>query len=145
MNKFSEKDWKLFRNKISDWQEAYMEKLDKEYIVLLSGEGNASDKFWKLEKRIREDKKDCGVQREMSRSNQFYCNRYGWQCRVEYIYINKVERNQMNIRVNEDKIIYGCIKMVYIGGQYCNMSLLSSVSVMDSSRDQKRFNFLACF
>ena len=72
MNKFSEKDWKLFRNKISDWQEAYMEKLNKEYIVLLSGEGNASDKFWKLEKRIREDKKDCGVQYEMSRSNQFY-------------------------------------------------------------------------
>ena len=72
MNKFSEKDWKLFRNKISDWQEAYMEKLNKEYIVLLSGEGNASDKFWKLEKRIREDKKDCGVQCEMSRSNQFY-------------------------------------------------------------------------
>lgn len=51
----------------------------------------------------------------------------------------------MNIRVNEDKIIYGCIKMVYIGGQYCNMRLLSSVSVMDSSRGQKRFNFLACF
>ena len=72
MNKFSEKDWKLFRNKISDWQEAYMEKLNKEYIVLLSGEENASDKFWKLEKRIREDKKDCGVQCEMSRSNQFY-------------------------------------------------------------------------
>ena len=72
MNKFSEKDWKLFRNKISDWQEAYMEKLNKEYIVLLSGEGNGSDKCWKLEKRIREDKKDCGVQCEMSRSNQFY-------------------------------------------------------------------------
>lgn len=72
MNKFSEKDWKLLRNKISDWQEAYMEKLNKEYIVLLSGEGNASDKFWKLEKRIREDKKDFGVQCEMSRSNQFY-------------------------------------------------------------------------
>lgn len=72
MNRFSEKDWKLFRNKISDWQEAYMEKLNKEYIALLSGEGNASDKFWKLAKRIREDKKDCGVQCEMSRSNQFY-------------------------------------------------------------------------
>ena len=72
MNKFSEKDWKLFRNKISDWKEAYMEKLNKEYVALLSGKGNASDKFWKLEKRIREDKKDCGVQCEMSRSNQFY-------------------------------------------------------------------------
>ena len=72
MNKFSEKDWKLFRNKISDWKEAYMEKLNKEYVALLSGKGNASDKFWKLEKRIRDDKKDCGVQCEMSRSNQFY-------------------------------------------------------------------------
>ena len=72
MNKFSEKDWKLFRNKISDWKEAYMEKLNKEYVALLSGKGNASDKFWQLEKRIREDKKDCGVQCEMSRSNQFY-------------------------------------------------------------------------
>ena len=33
---FTEKDWKLFRNKISDWQEAYMDKLNKEYIELLS-------------------------------------------------------------------------------------------------------------
>ena len=72
MNKFSEKDWKLFRKKISGWQEAYMEKLNREYIALLNEEGDASDKFWKLEKRIREDKKNCGVQCEMSRSNQFY-------------------------------------------------------------------------
>lgn len=72
MNSFSEKDWKLFRNKISEWQEAYMEKLLREYIALLTGEGNASDKFWELERRIREDKKDCGVQCKMSRSNQFY-------------------------------------------------------------------------
>lgn len=72
MNRFSEKDWKLFRNKISEWQEAYMEKLIKEYIALLTGEGNASDKFWELEKRIREDKEDCGVQCKMSRSNQFF-------------------------------------------------------------------------
>lgn len=41
-------------------------------IELLSGEGNASDKFWALEKRIKEDKKDCGVKCEISRSNQFY-------------------------------------------------------------------------
>ncbi len=72
MNRVSEKDWKLFRSKIADWQEAYMEKLNKEYIELLSGEGNASDKFWALEKRIHEDRKDCGVQCKMSRSNQFY-------------------------------------------------------------------------
>lgn len=72
MNRISEKDWKIFRNKIAEWQESYMEKLNKEYIELLSGKENESDKFWNLEKRIREDKKDCGVQCEMRRSNQFY-------------------------------------------------------------------------
>ena len=48
-----------------------MDKLNNEYIEILSGDGNPSDKFWTLEKRIKEDKKDCGVQCEMSRSNQF--------------------------------------------------------------------------
>lgn len=68
---FPESDWKLFRKKIVVWQEAYMEKLNREYIEILSGEGNASTKFWTLEKRIREDKKDCGVHCEMRRSKQF--------------------------------------------------------------------------
>lgn len=72
MYRFSEKDWKLFRSKIVGWQEAYMEKLNKEYAAILTGEGKASDKFWEIEKRIQEDKKDCGVQCKMSRSNQFY-------------------------------------------------------------------------
>lgn len=72
MNRFSERDWKLFCCKIAGWQEAYMDKLNKEYMTILSGKGNASEKFWNLEKGIKEDKKDCGVQCEMSRSNQFY-------------------------------------------------------------------------
>ena len=63
---FTKKDWALFREKISDWQEAYM---NKEYIELLSGEGRPSEKFWTLEERIRKDKKDTGVQLKMSRSN----------------------------------------------------------------------------
>ena len=58
MNRFSEKDWKIFHSKIAGWQEAYM---NKEYMAILSGDRNASKKFWKLEKRIKEDKKDCGV------------------------------------------------------------------------------------
>ena len=66
---FTKKDWALFREKISDWQEAYMNKLNKEYIELLSGEGRTSEKFWTLEERIRNDKKDTGVQLKMSRSN----------------------------------------------------------------------------
>ena len=65
----NEKDWKLFRSRIPDWQEAYMDRLNHEYIELLSGEGNPSDKFGALEERIRQDKKDSGVQAEMSRSN----------------------------------------------------------------------------
>ena len=46
-----------------------MDRLNHEYIELLSGEGNPPDKFWALEERIRQDKKDSGVQAEMSRSN----------------------------------------------------------------------------
>lgn len=68
---FTEKDWKLFRNKIAEWQEAYMERLNKEYIELLSEDANASDKFWSLDKKIKEDKK-TGVRIEMSRSNLIY-------------------------------------------------------------------------
>ncbi len=34
MNRFSEKDWKVFRKKIPEWQKAYMDKLNKEYIEL---------------------------------------------------------------------------------------------------------------
>ena len=41
----SKEDWKLFRSKIPGWQEAYMERLNKEYIEILSSEGNASDKL----------------------------------------------------------------------------------------------------
>ena len=69
---FTEKDWKLFRSKIADWQEAYMDRLNKEYILLLSEDGNPSDKFWSLDKRIMEDKKKIGVRAEMSRSNLIY-------------------------------------------------------------------------
>ena len=50
-----------------------MDKLNKEYIELLSGTGNPSEKFWKLEERIREDKKKKGVLIDMRRS-QFLIN-----------------------------------------------------------------------
>jgi hypothetical protein len=57
MMQITEHDWKIFRKKIPDWQEAYMERLAKEYILLLQSEKKASSKFWELEKRIKEDKK----------------------------------------------------------------------------------------
>lgn len=65
---FPETDWKLFRSRVPGWQKAYMDRLNKEYIELLSGEGNASDKFWALEERINKDKKDKGVILRKSRS-----------------------------------------------------------------------------
>ena len=68
MRNFSEKDWKLFRKKLPGWQEAYMERLCKEYIDLLSSDTNASDRFWELEKRIKADRKKTGVIATMSRS-----------------------------------------------------------------------------
>ena len=68
-----EQDWRLFRKKLALWQEAYMEKLNQEYIRLLLGEGLASDKFWELEKRIRTDKRSVGVVADMRRS-QMYSN-----------------------------------------------------------------------
>ena len=70
---FNEKDWKLFRKKVVDWQENYIENLNGEYIDLLSGDGYASDKFWELDKRIKRDKKKAGVLiTDMSRSNMMF-------------------------------------------------------------------------
>lgn len=65
-------DWKLFREKISGWQELYMDRLNQEYISILTGEGNPSDKFWALEKRIRDDKRSRGVVIQMSKQNMVY-------------------------------------------------------------------------
>ena len=67
-----EKDWKLFRKLLPGWQEAYMERLAKEYMELLSSDMQASDKFWELDKRIKLDKRRTGVlARGVSRSNMF--------------------------------------------------------------------------
>ena len=73
MYQVKEQDWKLFRQRLPDWQENYMDRLNREYIQLLSGEGLASDKFWELEKRVHMDKKSVGVVVEMRRS-QLYSN-----------------------------------------------------------------------
>ena len=68
----SKSDWKLFRARIGDWQETYMERLVREYVDLLDGVENASDKFWKLEGRIKKDKKHPGVMLELSKGNMIF-------------------------------------------------------------------------
>ena len=66
MVEISKADWKLLRERIGNWQERYMEKLSKEYVKLLTSPGNASNHFWELEKRIKQDKKHPGVLIEMN-------------------------------------------------------------------------------
>ena len=64
-------DWRRFREKLPSWQETYMNKLNNEYMELLSGEGNPSEKFWALDKRMKEDKRSPGVQLEMRKADLF--------------------------------------------------------------------------
>ena len=65
----SQMDWKLFREKLSDRQENYMEGLVKEYANFLNDDKKpASEKFWELEKRIKEDKRHPGVIMELKKS-----------------------------------------------------------------------------
>ena len=62
-------DWKLFREKLPIWQERHMERLNLEYIRILNGSGNSSEKFWTLDKRIQQDKRHPGVCTELTRKN----------------------------------------------------------------------------
>ena len=46
----SKKDWKLFQERLSDWQENYMKGLVKEYVDFLNDDTkHASEKFWEVE------------------------------------------------------------------------------------------------
>lgn len=46
-----------------------MDRLCREYVELLSRDNNPSEKFWQLDKRIREDKGKPGVQLQLTRTN----------------------------------------------------------------------------
>lgn len=72
MVEISKSDWKLFRERIPEWQENYMGRLIEEYIKLLKSSGNPSDRFWKLEKRIKQDRKHPGVLIEMRKSEALW-------------------------------------------------------------------------
>lgn len=67
------KDWKLFQERLPDWQEKYMEKLDEEYVKILQDSTKLpSEKFWALEKRINADRKKPGVSLRLEKSESFY-------------------------------------------------------------------------
>ena len=60
-------DWKLFRERLPEWQEKYMDKLTKEYIALLQDNEVPSSKFWALDERIKNDKRKPGVRLELNK------------------------------------------------------------------------------
>ncbi len=67
-----ETDWKLYRSRIGDWQEAFMEKLCKEYISILQADKNASNRFWELHDRLKEDSTKTGVIARNARSSMIH-------------------------------------------------------------------------
>ena len=68
----SKADWKLYRERVSDWQEQHLEQLKKEYFNLLTSTGHVSDHFWDLQKRIKQDKKHPGVLIELRKSTAIW-------------------------------------------------------------------------
>lgn len=73
MEKFYfESDWKLFRELIVDWQEAYMGKLIEDYKEYLNSDELPSTKFWGLVEIIKKDKPHPGVIVERKRSKLIF-------------------------------------------------------------------------
>ena len=69
MYEITKSDWKLFRERVSIWQEHYIERLIQEYVQLLNAPGQASDHFWELDERIRKDRKHPGVVIQLRKSD----------------------------------------------------------------------------
>ncbi len=58
----NKQDFKLFCEKIGGWQERYIAKRNQEYIELLQREDHkASENFWDLYRKMKQDKRDAGV------------------------------------------------------------------------------------
>ena len=70
---YTEADWKLFRRMVPVWQEAAVERLNSEYVAILSDSDRvASERFWEVAKRIRSDQRTASVQVEMRRSRLLF-------------------------------------------------------------------------
>lgn len=68
MNNFTKDDWKLFQERLPNWQERYMGRLNRKYQQILSQDKENSTIFWQLEKAIKKDRKSSGVELSFKRS-----------------------------------------------------------------------------
>ena len=105
MYEVSKSDWKLFREKVGEWQERYMECLVAKYIKFLSSDKAASEKFWELEKKIRKDQKNPGVILELRKSD------VPWDLaaliKKKVIKIDDISEFSEDLQENVRLIIYG--------------------------------------
>jgi len=65
----SKSDWKLYQERLGEWQERHMADLLCKYQEMLSDcEKLPSERFWNLDKEIKLDKTDIGVRCELVKS-----------------------------------------------------------------------------
>ena len=84
----SRNDWKLFRERLPGWQERYMDKLACEYAEFLTDDSRQpSERFWALNKRIREDRRKPGVQLELRKQNVVFD--LARNCRIWFVNFRK--------------------------------------------------------
>ena len=67
--KVLERDWRLYKERIANWQERHIGNLLEEYREIIDSDLENSEKFWKIYDRIRDDKRSEGVMCERKRSN----------------------------------------------------------------------------
>lgn len=63
-----EKDWKIYKQRLGDQQDRHIGRLLEEYREIIDSDLKNSDKFWEIQKRINEDRKNVGVVCRFSRS-----------------------------------------------------------------------------
>lgn len=68
----NESDWKVYRSRIGDWQEAFMEKLLNEYMTIINDEKLPSERYWELHDKIKEDSTKTGVIARNARSSMIH-------------------------------------------------------------------------
>ncbi len=54
-------DWKLFRERLPQWQERYMAGVVEKCRQIIETDAKASDRYWKLERLINKEKRNPGV------------------------------------------------------------------------------------
>ena len=73
MTEVSKSDWKKYCERVPEWQERYMAKLLDRYTKLLKEKDkDPSERFWKLEERIKKDKASPGVRLRLDKKEVVY-------------------------------------------------------------------------